>query len=106
MFINAAFLEIDSGALDNICDDLRVDVSDLSVRHLDGIACGLMERSKGSRECRRQVTTRLLWHRIPRLMGFSITSRISPRIAYHLRNGNRNTEVVDRDMEEVATGGR
>lgn len=37
VFVNAAFLEIDSRALDDICDDLRVDTADLSVRHLDGI---------------------------------------------------------------------
>lgn len=38
MFINAAFLEIDSRTLDNICDDLRIDIANLSVRHLDGIS--------------------------------------------------------------------
>ena len=38
MFVNAAFLEIDSRALDDICDDLRIDIADLSVRHLDGIS--------------------------------------------------------------------
>ena len=35
MFINAAFLEVDSRAFDDIRDDLRVHISDLSVRHLD-----------------------------------------------------------------------
>ena len=34
MLINASFLEIDSGALDNICDDLLIDLTDLRVRHL------------------------------------------------------------------------
>lgn len=34
MFINAALLEIHSRALNDICDDLLVHVSDLRVRHL------------------------------------------------------------------------
>jgi hypothetical protein len=41
MFIDAAFLEINSRALDNVCDDLLVHVSDLRVRHLGlFVECG------------------------------------------------------------------
>jgi hypothetical protein len=29
MFFDAAFLEIDPGTLNNICDDLGIDISDL-----------------------------------------------------------------------------
>ena len=39
-FIDTAFLEIDSGTLDDICDDLLVDVAHLGIRHLDGRGFG------------------------------------------------------------------
>lgn len=41
MLIDTTFLEIDSRALDNICNDLLIDVSDLSVRHVVGLICVL-----------------------------------------------------------------
>lgn len=37
LFIHAAFLEINSGAFDNIGDDLRIGTSDLCIRHPDGV---------------------------------------------------------------------
>ena len=48
MFIDATLFKIDSRALDDICDDLLIDVSDLVVRHLDGFdlwRCRLREES-------------------------------------------------------------
>jgi hypothetical protein len=36
MIIDTTLLEIDSGAINYIADDLRIDISYLRVRHLDG----------------------------------------------------------------------
>jgi hypothetical protein len=33
-FIHAAFLEVQSGSIDNISDDLRIDLTDARVRHI------------------------------------------------------------------------
>jgi hypothetical protein len=40
--VDASLFEVDSRALNDICDDLLVDVSDLCIRHLDGCLCGVV----------------------------------------------------------------
>jgi hypothetical protein len=42
MLIDASLFEIDSGALDNICDDLLIDLTDLRVRHLVSTCLSLL----------------------------------------------------------------
>ena len=42
MLIDASLLEIDSRALDNICDDLLIDLTDLRVRHLVSTCLSLL----------------------------------------------------------------
>ena len=39
---DASLFEVDSRALNDICDDLLVDISDLCIRHLDGCLCGVV----------------------------------------------------------------
>lgn len=43
MVVDAGFFEVDPRAVDHVCDDLRVDVSDLCVRHLGYVACMLRD---------------------------------------------------------------
>jgi len=40
MIIDAALLEINSGTLDDICDDLLINISDLCIRHFAGVEVG------------------------------------------------------------------
>ena len=44
MFIDAALLEVNSGALDDISNNLLVDIADLSVGHLGNVASYRRER--------------------------------------------------------------
>ena len=37
---DASLFEVDTRALNDICDDLLVDVSDMCIRHLDECLCG------------------------------------------------------------------
>jgi hypothetical protein len=61
LFIDAALLEINSGALDDICDDLLVDISHLSVRHLEE-GCSWIDGRIGDRvgEAKSEPTERYL----------------------------------------------